>query len=262
MFPQAQTIVNQDNLGFAKANNRGIQQAQGRYICLVNSDVKALDGVLDKMHLYMDSHPEIGALAPKTFGGNMQIQKNCREFPTLRNLCCQEFFFTALFPMTAAFRGREMIRCDYEAIMEIEVLSGCYLMIRMDVVAQVGALDERFFFYSEDVDWCKRIHDAGWKLVYYPEAAAIHYGEGSSASAPVRFKLEMLKANWQYWSKHKSILECVLFRLVKFIGTLGRASAWLTVSLVASNSRPKAKKSAAAYGKMLAWLIHPMLSNK
>jgi hypothetical protein len=261
-FPQVQTIVNQDNLGFAKANNMGIKKARGRYICLVNSDVKALEGVLDKIRLYMESHPEIGALAPKTFGGDMQIQKNCREFPTLRNIFCQEFFLDTLFPAVAAFRGRAMIRCDYEAVMEIEVLPGCFLMVRREVIAQVGTLDERFFFYSEDVDWCKRIHDAGWKLVYYPEASAIHFNHGSSSSAPIRFQIEMLKANWQYWRKHKSMPEYVLFWLVRFIGTLGRATAWLAVSFVASNSRPMAKISAAAYGKMLVWLITPRLSKR
>ena len=96
IFPQVQTIVNPENLGFAKANNIGIKKAQGRYVCLVNSDVKALEGVLDKMRIYMESHPEIGVLAPKTFFGDMQIQKNCREFPTLRNIFCQEFFLDTL----------------------------------------------------------------------------------------------------------------------------------------------------------------------
>ena len=256
-FPQVKKILNPANFGFAKANNIGIKESQGRYICLVNSDVKALNGVLDKMCDYMDVHPEIGALAPKTFGRDMQIQKNCREVPTLRNLFCQEFFLDTLFPTVKVFRGREMIRCDYEAVMETEVLSGCFLMVRREVIDQVGTLDERFFFYSEDVDWCKRIHDAGWKLVYYPEASAIHYGEGSSSAAPIRFRLEMLKANWQYWRKHKSMPECILFRLIKFFGTLGRAAAWITISIVPSNRQHMAKDSAIAYGKMLSWLIHP-----
>ena len=141
--------------------------------------------------------------------------------------------------------------------METEVLSGCFLMVRREVIDQVGALDERFFFYCEDVDWCKRIYDAGWKLVHYPGAEAIHFGYGSSSSAPIRFHVEMLKANWQYWRKHKSMPECVLFWLIKFTGTLGRAAAWLAVSFVASNSQPMAKISVASYGKMLAWLINP-----
>jgi hypothetical protein len=256
-FPKVQIIVNEDNLGFAKANNIGIKQAKGLYVCLVNSDVKALDGVLDKMRTYMESHPEIGALAPKTFFGDMQIQKNCREFPTLSNVFCEAFFLNKLFPKIAFFRGRDMVRCDYDTVMEIEALSGCFLMVRQEVIAQVGLLDERFFFYSEDVDWCKRIHDAGWKLVHYPEAEAIHFGQGSSDSAPIRFRLEMLKANWQYWRKHKNILECLVFRLIELIGTLGRAVAWFAISLVESKRRSTAKMMAASYGKMLAWLINP-----
>lgn len=256
-FPKVQIIVNEDNLGFAKANNIGIKKAKGLYVCLVNSDVKALDGVLDKMRTYMESHPEIGALAPKTFFGDMQIQKNCREFPTLRNVFCEAFFLNKLFPKIAFFRGRDMVRCDYDAVMEIEALSGCFLMVRQEVIEQVGGLDERFFFYSEDVDWCKRIHDAGWKLVHYPEAEAIHFGYGSSSSAPIRFQIEMLKANWQYWRKHKNILECLVFRLIELIGTLGRAVAWFAISLVESKRRSTAKMMAASYGKMLAWLINP-----
>jgi GT2 family glycosyltransferase len=135
-------------------------------------------------------------------------------------------------------------------------------MVRQEVVIQVGILDERFFFYSEDVDWCKRIYDVGWKLVYFPEAEAIHFGGGSSATAPIRFKIEFLKANWQYWIKHKSSLECAMFWFVKFIGTMGRAMAWLAVYVVSANRRSVARISAEAYGRMLLWLINPRMSNK
>lgn len=254
-FPQVQSITNPENYGFAKANNIGIKKAQGRYICLVNSDVKALEGVLDNMLAHMEIHPGVGAISPKTYGGNTQVQKNCREFPTLRNLICEEFFLNRLFHTIPFFRGRDMVRSDYDALMLIQVLSGCFLMVRREVIEQVGMLDERFFIYSEDVDWCKRIHDAGWKLVHYPNAEAIHYGSASSSSAPVRFKVEMVKANWRYWKKHKSMPECVLFWFIKFTGTLGRALGWLAVSAFAPDERPKAKISATAYGQMLAWLV-------
>ena len=255
-FPQVQIIVNSDNYGFAKANNIGIMKARGHFICLVNSDVKALDSVLDKMRNHMEIHPEIGALAPKIYSRAMSIQKCCREFPTVRNVFCEEFLLNSLFSSIAFFRGRDMLSCDYDSIMEVEALSGCFLMVRREVVNQVGALDTRFFFYSEDVDWCKRIHETGWKLIHYPEAEAIHLGRGSSSNAPIRFQVEMLKANWQYWKKHKSMLECFLFWVIKFTGTLGRAIVWFAISLVASNRQSTAKTYAAAYGKMLAWLIN------
>jgi GT2 family glycosyltransferase len=258
-FPQVQVIVNPENFGFAKANNIGIQKAIGRYIFLVNSDVKALEGVLDNMCIFMDSRPDIGAIAPKTYCGDMRIQKNCREFPTLRNLFCQEFLLSKIFPNLAFFRGRDMLHCDYDTMMEIEVLSGCFLMVRREAIDQVGLLDERFFFYSEDVDWCKRIHDAGWKLMHYPGAEAIHYGHGSSSDAPVRFQVEMLKANWQYWKKHKSVFECALFWAIKFLGTLGRAGGWLAVFLFVPDKRPAARESVMAYVKMLSWLMSPRI---
>ena len=261
-FPLVRIIVNPANFGFAKANNIGIREAKGRYICLVNSDVKALDGVLDKMHAYMESHPEIGALAPRAYFGDMQIQKTCRKFPTLRNIFCEEFFLNNLFPTVVAFRGREMHWFDYETIMDIEVLSGCFLMVRSEVVRQVGLLDERFFFYSEDVDWCKRIHDTGWKLVYYPEAEAIHYGGGSSANDAARFNIELIRANWQYWKKHKSRAAVALFWLIKFTGTLVREVGWITVVLVKPAMKPQAKASADGYWKILTWLLSPGFKNE
>lgn len=259
-FPQIQIVVNPTNFGFAKANNIGIIRATGRYVCLINSDVKVLDGALDQLSRYMDAHHEVGAAGPLTYRGNMIIQKNCRKFPTLWNLCCEEFFLNRIFPSTSFLQGRDMLRYDYQAIMEIEVLAGCFLMVRRDVVESVGILDERFFFYSEDVDWCKRIRDAGWKLIHYPKAQIIHYGRGSSSDAPIKFQLQLLKANWQYWRKHKSLLECFLFRVIKFTGTAGRALLWYIISLIPSGKQSRAKISAEAYGKMLIWLVKPNLT--
>ena len=254
-FSQVKVIENPDNFGFAKANNIGINKASGRYICLVNSDVIALGGVLDKMRIYMENRPAIGALAPKTYFGDMQIQKNCREYPTLRNIFCQEFLLNTLFPTIACFRGRDMTWFDHNSVMEIEVLSGCFLMVRREVIDQVGLLDEQFFFYSEDVDWCKRIHDAGWKLVHYPMAEAMHLGHGSSSNDSSRYDVAMVRANWQYWRKHKNSAECILFWLIKFTGTLARAIGWFAVLLFNPGNRRHTKVKADGYRKMLKWLV-------
>lgn len=256
-FPKVQVIVNPNNLGFAKANNIGIEKAKGQYVCLVNSDVLALDGVLDKMRLYMKKNPGVGALAPKTYGGDMEIQKNCSELPNLGNLICDEFLLARLFPNVTVFQGRTRTRHGYDKVMEIDVLSGCFLMVRKEVIVAVGALDDRFFFYSEDVDWCKRMHDAGWQLVYYPGAEAIHFGHGSSPNASGRLHVEMIKANWQYWKKHKSFAACALFWLIKFTGTLGRATGWFIISIVKPAVQLQARANVVGYGKVLKWLIIP-----
>jgi hypothetical protein len=257
-FPRVLTIINSSNLGFAKANNIGIRRAKGRYVCLINSDVKVLDKALDNMVAYMDAHLEIGALAPKTFWNDMNIQQNCREFPNLRNAACQSFYLHRLFPKIRAFRDRTII-CDHSTILPVEALSGCFMMVRQEVIARVGVLDERFFFYSEDVDWSKRIYDDGWKLVYYPRAEVIHYGGASSDNASLQYEIQLLKANWQYWKKHKNVFECSLFWLIKFLGSLMRMGGWLLISLFISNDQSRAKISAKVYGQMLVWLLVPKL---
>ncbi len=94
------------------------------------------------------------------------------------------------------------------------MLSGCFWMARREAVAQVGGLDERFFFYAEDVDWCKRFRNAGWKIVFVPEATATHFGGGSSGNAPLRYSIEMMRANLAYWRKHYGVAgRCAYFVL-------------------------------------------------
>jgi len=210
-FPNVTQIRNTENLGFSRANNQGLRVAKGRYLCLVNSDVKALSGVLDRLRRYCDATPEVGAVGPRTVGGDGVLRQNCREFPTLRNAACDALYLDRLLPGVHWLRGRTMRAYDYRSTRDVEVLSGCFFMVRRSVVEQVGLLDERFFIYSEDVDWCKRIHDAGWRLVLYPGAEAVHFVASSSSAAPERFNVEQLKANVQYWIKHKGRVQTLAF---------------------------------------------------
>ena len=106
---------------------------------------------------------------------------------------------------------------NHSEIAEVEVLSGCFWLARRSAVAEVGGLDERFFFYAEDLDWCKRFRDAGWKLAFVPLATATHFGGGSSGNAPLKYSIEMLKANSAYWQKHH--------------GGLGQGAYYLTALL-------------------------------
>lgn len=253
-FPAVISIRNQDNLGFSKANNQGLRIARGRYLCLVNSDVKALDGVLDKLRAFMEDHPEVGAVAPRTVGGDLKLRENCREYPTIRNAFCQAVFLDQLFPSVRAFRGRDLRDYDYATTQEIEVLSGCFLMVRRVVIEMVGMLDERFFIYSEDVDWCKRIRAGGWKVVFLPSAEAIHYAGSSSTVERVLFNREMMKANLQYWRKHHGRAATLLFWSIQILGTALRAVGWSVLILIRLDHR-RCRDQAIGYWRMLQWLL-------
>ncbi len=253
-FPQVVLIRNSENLGFSKANNQGLRIGRGRYLCLVNSDVKALDGVLDKLRAYMENQPEVGVVAPRTVGGDLKLRKNCREYPTIRNAFCHAVFLDRILPSVGAFRGRDLRNYDYATTREIEVLSGCFLMVRREVIEQVGMLDERFFIYSEDVDWCKRIRTGGWKVVFLPNAEAIHYGGSSSVVEPILFNREMMKSSLQYWRKHHGRASTLLFWGLQLLGAGLRAAGWSVLALI-RDGHGRCRDQAIGYWRVLRWLL-------
>lgn len=254
-FPETVRIANRENVGFSKANNQGLAVARGRYLCLVNSDVKALRGVLDRLRLFLENRTGVGAVAPRTVGGDLKIRRNCRDYPNLRNEICHALFLDRLFPSLHTFRGRSLRDYDYASEREIEVLSGCFLMVPRAVFERVGGLDERFFMYSEDVDWCKRIREAGWRVVYYPEAEAIHYGGSSSITERARLNVEMVKAHLQYWRKHHGPAAAALVWAVQFAGCALRALGWSVNRLPPGSARGSGREQTTSYWRISRWLL-------
>ena len=205
-FPEVTLIRSSENLGFARANNVGIRRASSALLGLINSDVIVHPGCLERLARHLEEHNEVGLAGPRIAGGDGRLQLTCRRFPTVWNLACCILGLDRVLPRWPLFSGLEMRHWDYTRQGEAEVLSGCFWLARKAAIEQVGGLDERFFFYAEDVDWCKRLRDAGWKISFIPEATATHFGGGSSSNAPLRYSIEMLRANLLYWKKHHGVL--------------------------------------------------------
>jgi GT2 family glycosyltransferase len=201
-FTEVTLIRTGENLGFARANNLAIQKASGSWLALINSDVVVHPGCLQALAGFLESHSEAALVGPKVIGGDGHLQRTCRLLPGVWNMACQAFGLDRLLPKWRLFSGREMRHWDQNDLTEVEVLSGCFWMARREAVAEIGGLDERFFFYAEDVDWCKRFRDGGWKVFFVPQAVATHFGGGSSANAPLAYCIQMLRANLDYWRKH------------------------------------------------------------
>jgi hypothetical protein len=214
-YPDVHLIRNDRNDGFAKGNNIGIRESKGRYICLINSDVKVLPGCLTQLYDYMENHPDIGIIGPRMLNADLSRQCTCRHFPTLWNIFCSATALYKLFPKSRIFSGDQMFYFKHDIIRDIDVLAGCFLMVRREAFDQVGYLDDQFFMYSEDVDWCKRFWQAGWQVVILPEAESIHYGGASSANDPLKFSVAQEKSLFQYWRKHHNRLSfAVLFCII------------------------------------------------
>ncbi len=194
LFPGTRLIGQSTNTGFAAANNAGIRESKGRYIFLVNSDIKIIRGCVGRVVRYLDKNRGAGLVGPRVLNADGTLQLSCRRAPSLGRNLLAALGFESIW--------KDLLYHPHDRTREVDVLSGCFIAARREAVEEAGLLDERFFFYAEDKDWCKRLKAAGWKIVYLPEAEALHYGGKSSANAPLRYYIEMHRANLRYWAKH------------------------------------------------------------
>jgi GT2 family glycosyltransferase len=178
-FPEVKIVDNNANLGFAKGNNLAIKQASGKYILLLNSDTTVDARTFDETIRYLDAHPQVGALGAKVLLPDGQLDKACRRrFPNPANS------FLRLFGLRKFSNYNIAGDIDQEA--EVDAIMGAYMAVPRLVINQVGLLDEQYFMYGEDLDWCWRIKHAGYKVVYYPKSVITHYKYGSSKTIPFK----------------------------------------------------------------------------
>jgi hypothetical protein len=205
-FPHVKLIRSSENLGFAKGNNVGIRQCEGRYIALVNPDVIVFPGCLDALADFLDENPKVGNVGPRVFNPDMTQQSTCRRFPTLWNNFCSATGLATAFKDSKLFAGEHMWFFPHDRTLPVEVLVGCFSMIRREAFNDVGLLDEDLFMYGDDVDWCRRCRKAGWQVVFFPGAKAIHDRGKITAPYPVRFAVAQQKSVLHYWRKHHGLL--------------------------------------------------------
>jgi hypothetical protein len=234
-FPQVKLIRNTENLGFSKGNNVAIRQCQGRYIALVNPDVVVLPGCLDALADFLDQNPKVGNTGPRVLNPDRTLQSSCRQFPTLWNNFCRATSLASVFKNSRFFAGEHMFFFPHDRTQAVDVLVGCFSMIRRETFEAVGLLDEGLFMYGDDVDWCRRCRNAGWQVVFFPGAQAIHDQGKITASYPVRFAVAQQRSVLYYWAKHhgffgvfgiRSVLLC--HHLIRYL--FGAASRFIRSS--------------------------------
>lgn len=185
-FPEVRLIVNDTNRGFTAANNQALEVARGDYLLLLNPDTEVLGDALPTLLGYMEAHPDVGLVGPQLLNPDGSVQSSRRRFPTLGLLFLESTWLQGLAPRRWLARYYVRDRADDEE-QDVDWVTGAAMLIRRSVLAQVGPLDERFFMYSEEVDWCRRIKLAGWRIAYLPGAQVIHHeGQSSQQVVPAR----------------------------------------------------------------------------
>jgi GT2 family glycosyltransferase len=254
MYPSVRIIRNSKNLGFAKANNIGISTSSGKYICLINSDVEVLTGCITQLVDYCDAHAETGMAGPRIIGSDGKLQRSCRGFPSLWNMLCRALALDSLFPRFKLFTGYLLRHWPQDCLRRVDILTGCFWVVRREALNEVGLLDEIFFMYGEDMDWCKRFRDKGWAVAFVPSAEAIHYGGASSSNAPVRFYIERHRADLQYWRKHHSRASGVCYFGISCLHLLVRGIGYSLAFLLHSQGRSGYRYKAARSFGCLKWM--------
>lgn len=217
-FPQVCLIANTTNNGFAAATNQGLREGDARFSMLLNPDTKVTPGFLRTLVQFLEAHPEVGAVGPRVLGRRGEDQMSCFPLPTLgrelwRLLHLDRLHAVAAYPL--AQWGADRPR-------RVESVQGSCMLIRQEALAQTGLLDEQFFVYTEEIDLCRRLLDAGWQIYWVPEAVIVHYGGASTEQVSGRMFVQLYRSKVQYFRKHMGLGGAVAYKAVLLAATLPR----------------------------------------
>ena len=218
-FPEVHVIANDSNAGFTRPTNQALRLSRGRYALLLNNDTVILPNALDRLLEFAENHPEVGICGPKVLNRDGTLQKQCRRsFATPWDLFCYFSGLSALFPKSPLFARYLWTYEDEDKTHAVDAISGSCMLIRRQVIDQIGLLDERFFAYQEDADFCFRAKEAGWQVYYYPQAQIVHYaGQGGSRISPFRSIIEWHKSYFLYYRKNLASRYFFLFNWFYYI---------------------------------------------
>jgi hypothetical protein len=203
LFPGVRLLETGVNCGFARACNLGMAAARGRHLLLLNPDTVAHPGAVATLAGHLDAHPRVGVAAARLLDPDGTLQYSCRRFPRPLSMFFGRYaLLTRLLPGNRFSREYLYLDFDHAAAREVDWVAGACLMARREVLARVGPLDDGYFLFVEDMDWCRRIRDARYAVVYVPEAVVTHRIGVSRGPAPARVVWERHRSMLRYVHKH------------------------------------------------------------
>ncbi|MHB1131358.1 MAG: glycosyltransferase family 2 protein [Chloroflexota bacterium] len=250
-FPQAKLIRNRSNQGFARANNQAFELSSGRHVLLLNSDAALLDGAAQALVTFLDAHPEAAAAGGKVLNPDGTFQSSYADFPglwgeTLLLTGLSRRLLPRTYPSYPESQSLEQRRVDW--------VSGAFIALRRRALADVGLLDEDYFMYTEEVDWCYRARRRGWSICYLPEAQAIHWSGASARRVPERKRAQLYQSKWLFMRKHRDAGRALAYwLLVRGISGM-KLVAWRLSRILSANpeARERARQNVVSYQYLLS----------
>jgi len=220
-FPEVTLIRNAENRGFAAANNLAIRRARGRFVLLLNPDTRVTPDTVATLASFLDARPDVGITGPRVLNADHSPQSCGYRYPTLLGEIRQSRQTPRLL---RAARARTAATPEPAAAADVDWVDGCCLMIRREVIDRIGLLDEQYFLYAEELDWCRSARRAGWRIMTCPAAEMIHLGGQSSDQVKASALALLIETRLRYYRKHDGLLVAGLVSLVYALGCLRRWS--------------------------------------
>jgi len=214
-FAEVKFIQNEMNLGFARANNQALTLAVGKYLLLLNPDTMVKEGAIEKLISFMEAHPESGAAGGQLLNSDGSKQNSIANFPSLATELINKSLLRWLFPKAFPGKGR-----SYREPIEVDSVIGACMIIRRDAIEQVGLLDEDYFLFLEETDWCYRIKRDGWKIYHVSQAEIYHFQGKGVEIEKRRARIEYFYSRYHFFKKNRKGLQWSIL----FVGLMIRLS--------------------------------------
>lgn len=246
-YPQVHVIVNQNNVGFAAANNQGINQAKGEFILLLNPDTVVLPGALTTLVKYLQAHPEASACGPMLLNPDRTLQKSCYPFPTLS----REFWRLFHLDRLHTYGVYRMDHWRQDEPRSVDIIQGACLIVRKSILDRIGLLDEDYFMYTEEVDLLYRIKQTGAGVFWVPAARVIHYGGQSTQQVATAMFIRLYESKLVFFRKNHGQMAAWVYKLILSLTALSRILVSPFALLLSPTRRQQQLKITSNYWNML-----------
>jgi GT2 family glycosyltransferase/glycosyltransferase involved in cell wall biosynthesis len=230
-FPEVILLQNDKNRGFAAANNQGMSVAKGRYVLLLNSDTIILDDAVSGIVRFADSQPQAAVVGCRVLNPDKTLQPTCFMFPSLLNMLLSSTYLYKIFPRNRFFGRERMTWWNRNDVREVDVTTGCFMLVRQEAIERVGMMDELFFMYGEETDWCYRLKKAGWKIMFTPVWQIIHLGGQSSKKMKPEMAMQLRASILLFFKKHMGRISYCFACLLVALFFLVRLPLWFLKAL-------------------------------
>ena len=262
-FPDVRLIVNDDNLGFGRANNQGMRIARGRYFLLLNSDTLVIDDSVQRLVSFMESDPRIGIAGCKLLFEDLTLQSSCSRFPSIKIALLEDLM---LYKFLSRRRQGELLLNGYWAhdrARDVDAVWGAAMLVRREVFEQTGGFDERIFMYGEDLEWCMRVHDGKWHIAFTPDCRIVHLNHKSAEKKYGDERTDLCqKRGYEIYRRRFGVVLMSILLLIHTAGALIRVCYFGLRAMARSNARDYFCSQAKFHNRSLRYHLRAITGRK